>query len=253
MISLPVIEPTHQLTFISSPALKDWSLWGIDNPKIQCNHGCNTKIPNNDHPVNKFLDTYIKGLRDATSLIDSLQTLLTTFPKIWKEETLRNEAICVLTSIATNRMLHQQHFGADSLFQVIQLSKAVITLENHNLITDNDIVTIFYHPPINAKFKCLSNKPKGSGKRDVLKFLSRRISCSCLKEMYRQARLTIPKSRHCEYCKEMKERDELMLCGGCRLIGYCSTECQEADWKREHRQICLGLSGYQNAYANQIR
>lgn len=185
--------------------------------------------------------------------MDSLQTLLTTFPEIWKEETLRNEAMCILTSIATNEMLHEYHYGTNSLSQAIWISKAIIAIENHDLSINGDIVTILYHPPMASKFVNLSTNPKASGKRDVLKFLSRRISCSCLKDMYRQARLDIPKSRQCTYCEEVKERDELMLCGGCRLRYYCSTECQEAGWKQEHRQTCLELTGYQRAYSNQNR
>lgn len=91
---------------------------------------------------------------------------------------------------------------------------------------------------------------KASGKRDVLKFLSRKIDCSCLEEMYRQARKT-PKSLYCSYCDEVKERDQLMMCGGCRLSEYCSIECQTADWKKEHMKACPELSEYQ--YTNQIR
>jgi len=241
------------LTFISSPVPKEWSLWGIENPKIQCNHGCNINIPNSVHPAYKFVDTFIKGINNHVSFSENLQSLLTTFPKVWKEETPRNETVCILTSIATNEMLHGYHYGSNSLSQATWISKAIITLENHNLITDDDIVTILYHPPIASKFKNLSSNPETSGKRDVLKFLSRRISCSCLKDMYRQARLTIPKTLHCSYCSEVKERDQLLLCGGCRLKEYCSTECQAADWKREHRLTCLELAGHQRAYANQNR
>ena len=104
MISLPVIEPTKsELTFISSsPNPKDWSLWGIENPNIQCDHGCNTSIPQRDHPVYKFVDSFIEAATSkSVSLTVSLQTLLTTFPEVWKEETLRNEIVCIFISIAT--------------------------------------------------------------------------------------------------------------------------------------------------------
>ena len=199
----------------------------------------------------KFVDTFTKGVMNNVSFSENLQTLLTTMLKVWKEETLRNEAVGILTSIATNEMLHEYHYGTNSLSQAIWISKAIIAIENHDLSINDDIVTILYHPPMASKFVNLSTNPKASGKRDVLKFLSRRISCSCLKDMYRQARHTIPKSRHCSHCNEVKERDQLMLCGGCRLEGYCSKECQAADWEREHANDCTELSGYQHAH--QIR
>ena len=46
--------------------------------------------------------------------------------------------------------------------------------------------------------------------------------------------------------KEFKERDQLMLCGGCRLLGYCSIECQAADWTREHANDCTHFVDYQH-------
>lgn len=239
------------LTCISSPIPKEWSLWGIENPKIQCDHGCNNTVPNNDHPMYKFIETFIRGVMTGVSFhTGNLKTLFKTMPEVWKEETLRNETVRILTSIATNLMLHEFYLGTNSLSHAIQSSKAIIALESHNLIRNNDIISIHYHPKIVAKFKNL-NPIKASGKRDVLKFLTRRISCSCLKEMYRQARLTIPKSRLCSYCGEVKERDQLMLCGRCRLEGYCSIECQAADWEKEHKQNCTEFVDYQNAY--QIR
>lgn len=208
-------------------------------------------MPNSDHPAYKFVDTFIKGVMNDFSFADNLQTLLATVPEVWKEETLRNDTLCILTSIATNQMLHQKHFGTDSLSQAIHISKAIITLENQDKLRDEDILTIFYYPNIAAKFKNLSNHPKASGKRDVLKFLSRKVECSCLKEMYSNARRESPKSCLCSYCEEVKERDQLLKCSGCMLTEYCSLECQAADWEREHAESCPDLSGYQ--HAQQIR
>ena len=227
---------------------KDWSLWGLECEKVQCSHGGITNIPNCDHPAFQFVDTFIEGEMNNVGFDDNLQSLLTTILQVWKEETLRNETLCILTSIATNQMLHEYHYGSNSLSSVLSIAKAILALENHNIITDDDFLTLFYHPTINAKFKYLN--PQASGKRDVLKLLSRKVSCSCLRDMYRQAR-KMPKSRYCEYCLKVKERDELMLCGGCRLLGYCSIECQAADWKRGHENDCTHFVDYQHAH--QIR
>jgi hypothetical protein len=30
----------------------------------------------------------------------------------------------------------------------------------------------------------------------------------------------------------------LKLCGGCRMMRYCSTDCQRKDWKLGHRVMC---------------
>ena len=30
----------------------------------------------------------------------------------------------------------------------------------------------------------------------------------------------------------------LQLCAKCRLVAYCSKQCQTADWKRGHKKVC---------------
>jgi len=125
-----VIESTKpQLTFISSsPTPKDWSLWGIENPNIQCDHGCNTSIPQRDHPVYKFVDIFIEGALNDVSFDVNLQTSLTTMPQVWKDETLRNEALCILTSITTNHLLHEHHYGSTSLSPAFPLPRPSLHL-----------------------------------------------------------------------------------------------------------------------------
>lgn len=49
---------------------------------------------------------------------------------------------------------------------------------------------------------------------------------------------SVIKSRSgCATCAKKKDECTLMLCGGCKIIYYCSQECQKADWK-EHKPIC---------------
>ncbi|KAJ6536157.1 hypothetical protein B0H19DRAFT_1270954 [Mycena capillaripes] len=41
----------------------------------------------------------------------------------------------------------------------------------------------------------------------------------------------------CFTCKQSKGRDDLKSCGRCRLVRYCSSECQKKDWKN-HKKFC---------------
>lgn len=41
---------------------------------------------------------------------------------------------------------------------------------------------------------------------------------------------------HCDHCN--KDNTDATLCGGCKLVYYCSKECQIADWKY-HKPACM--------------
>ena len=58
---------------------------------------------------------------------------------------------------------------------------------------------------------------RSNNTRDVLKFYSKRISCSCLKDMYQEARRTLPKTGKCFGCQKEKERVALSVCSRCMI------------------------------------
>jgi len=39
------------------------------------------------------------------------------------------------------------------------------------------------------------------------------------------------------FCEKILRKRELKFCGRCRLVGYCSKECQTKDWLK-HRPNC---------------
>jgi len=44
------------------------------------------------------------------------------------------------------------------------------------------------------------------------------------------------KIHECAFCGVSDER--LSVCKGCKLVGYCSRECQKMHWKKTHRCLC---------------
>ncbi len=78
-------------------------------------------------------------------------------------------------------------------------------------------------------------------KHTFVKYLWRRIPCSCLDEAYEEVK-SITKmglcfSQHCAHPGRIVERSKLRCCSRCRSITYCSRECQVADWS-SHKEQC---------------
>ena len=80
-------------------------------------------------------------------------------------------------------------------------------------------------------------KLKGGGERETLRFYSKRISCSCLKERYSAVKALQAKTGTCSYCQKTVERSALMVCSRCNFFDYCSRDCQEKAWPG-HRTVC---------------
>ena len=48
------------------------------------------------------------------------------------------------------------------------------------------------------------------------------------------------KSPYCSWCREVKDRSELLRCGSCLSVDYCSKTCQKRHWG-EHKGICEAI------------
>jgi hypothetical protein len=58
--------------------------------------------------------------------------------------------------------------------------------------------------------------------------------------------------RHCGGCGEPETSTELSVCASCRLVSYCSVQCQKIHWKDNHRHVCSRLSEAVEAQAKNI-
>jgi len=121
------------------------------------------------------------------------------------------------------------------LVSALTLAKSIITLEHYvdsvNVAANNRVV-------LQIKLRDLNS----GSIRDALKFYSKRVPCSCLKGMYREARRAIPKMGLCWYCGQKRERVALSVCSRCMVMQYCSRECQVAHWPK-HKVDCGNLVG----------
>jgi len=195
-----------------------WFEWSQLNDKIQCcNHGQNVSWPSFNSPQFSFIESLIAQKVDTGNVLQRLGKSLAIHSALWKEETHRLAAIEVLTILITNRLLFEDQYGTkhvskNKLFFVQNCFLCTVLLVVENYDGGDDIHTTFYRPNgVAGKVRNLN--PIGSNQRDILKFVSRRVTCSCLKRPYAIARQNFPKVGTCGGCLKVIERSSLMLCG----------------------------------------
>ena len=189
---------------------------------IQCNHGCTVTIPDVlDHPVANFMDDFFMSGDDWLKCLNS-------HTKLWSNDTYRNMTTDILLNIGANYLL----LGSDSTStNATDIAGAMVFLENCKEMMS--VCEVLYSRCVSAKMRDIG----GGNMRDVLKFYSKRLSCSCLKKMHSEARKTLPKVGKCFHCGRVKERALFSVCSKCRIDQYCSRECQVANWP-EHESRC---------------
>ena len=215
-----------------------WLGWAIGDPvgrRIECSHGCdipmsyNQAFPDPMHLVMCFLDELYTPNLTIDNFLNALH--MQKHLKVWQDGEYRAMLLNIFIRMGTNMMLHAEKrdtHGASLVATIITI------LEQLPEVGSLDIA--FNGRRTRTKMRDL-NTSCSSNRRDRLKFYSKRISCSCLKGMYQEARRTIPKMGLCYHCDQEKERVALSVCSRCMVEHYCSRECQVADWHR-HEGMC---------------
>ena len=196
---------------------------------IQCNHGCDIMIPDDpNHPICSLMDAFFADYKDLTNM----QRVLKLHPQVWHNSINRKVMINILVRMGTNLFLRAYYDNNSTDVKGMYLATTAVTiLENYN--KEMSIDTIVQTRYVAAKFR---NIRENEGCRDELKCFSKRISCSCLKQMYSEAR-NAPKMGKCHHCCVATERSLLHVCSKCRIDQYCSRACQIAHWP-EHEKQC---------------
>ena len=175
--------------------------------------------------------------------LDSLDNLRDTFQlhtEVWNNASHRQMARNLLVYIGTNSLLRLEtdkgiHTSTDDnvLRGALYMSNAIMVLENYHE-TAGDIELAIYSRTAGSKRR---DTVGDNAIRDLLKLYSKRITCSCLKKLYSEARKILPKVGSCDTCAKVMERSSLKVCSKCMVHQYCCRECQVAMWP-EHKEFC---------------
>ncbi len=94
-------------------------------------------------------------------------------------------------------------------------------------------------------------------------YFRNRIPCSCLDEKYKEVK-SLVKLDICWNAKCKKpnrfaiDRETMLTCSRCRQAIYCSSKCQEIDWRVKHKKDCtlqrdaVGLFCFPNKNKNRL-
>ena len=211
--------------------------WGEETATISCNHGA--IIPAKGHVVYNYLNALEKAIsfgRDAASrdrflhsLPDFMKQSYEDFPTVYIDTKQRKLAIDIMSSVGTNSIL----IGGtkDDMIKMKVFINMIVLLEQFALTGE-------FFSAMSAALVApeMQNAVRGE-QRDMLRFYSKRISCSCLKDKYTDAKETQKKIGICDHCSRRLVRSSLMVCSRCRSCHYCSVGCQHADWP-SHKEMC---------------
>ncbi|EJK46597.1 hypothetical protein THAOC_34730 [Thalassiosira oceanica] len=168
------------------------------------------------------------GVRPADVLMRSLRYFL----KVQEEESERSLAINLLLRFVRNVFVHDSSVEGEKWFHQCPFNEGLVCamikmLELLETCSDGTALAFRAHS-INMKFA-------GGNRRDVVKFVAKRLPCTCLKKLRNATRKTLEKVGMCCNCLRYFRRSDLYVCTGCNIAEYCSRECQRADWSKHKR------------------
>ena len=186
-----------------------------------CSHGRPLVLPESGHAVSNFIESV---------LLDD-QNIRNRF-EVFNNDTFRELAVDILVRIGT-LVCNDCDDGATGAAKNIAFQ--ILFLESYDVEQGDDLYAAMYRSGMLLTVSDLKN----GGEREVIRFFTKRISCSCLKVRYKQIKVLHPKSKsRCDNCEQVKDRQSLMLCGRCKVCQYCSIECQKADWPKHKIGVC---------------
>ena len=152
---------------------------------------------------------------------------LSRFPGVVEKENERTLAIDLLLRFVRNVFVHDSVVEEEKWFQELRHNEAMICtminlLEIYGTCSDWDVVR--------GRARETSCKLAGGNRRDAVKFVAKRLPCTCLKKLHRATRKKVAKMGTCWGCAIQIPRSQLHVCTGCKYATYCSRECQRRSW-----------------------
>ena len=221
-----------------------WLGWAVGKERITgttitCDHGFGLDLVSIelDQPITSFLDELFTGNNVA-----KFDSIFLTHPQLFNDERLKKKVINILTSIGTSLLSknRNEYVCGDrehvATGWALLVARSIVVLEHHTV--NGRLEDVLRSREVAKKRRDFDlGITANSGRRDTLKFYSKRASCSCLKGIHQMVRATQPKIGRCHWCNQMRDRKALSVCSRCMISQYCSRKCQVSAWD-EHKEDC---------------
>ncbi len=199
---------------------------------MQCNHGCElygkkTRIGAFANAFRRaFHEASLKGALLVNCLFEAKNDTLDEFADVWNDSTKMEKAISAFLCMGTRFILigKYDHAKATATFARYMEQLTAVYLQE----TQANICW----PKVEETYR--------ADMHTLVKFLRRRIPCSCLDEKYEEVKsitkIGLCYNSQCILPKKMTARSRTSYCSRCRCVTYCSRECQKEDWSTHKRE-----------------
>jgi len=165
------------------------------------------------------------GAALSACLIAAAKATKDEFATVWNDSTNMEIAISFILRAGTIAILEDEHKSAKdcALFaRFLEQYAAIQFKQTQVLINWSKVIR-----------RC--------DEHSLVKFFRRRIPCCCLDEKYQEVKsitkMGICYNPKCHFPDGCVERSKLLYCSRCRIVTYCSRECQKACWTK-HKLQC---------------
>ena len=203
--------------------------------KENCSHGYNLSSSQERFCgdfMNEFMNLYESNQMkmEGNMLLRQLKRFAGTKEKFEKEMGEKSNSRCIksfLLAHGTRKIIDADYDSARFDASCIQVFSSMMSCMRKRT----------YDPKKESKLADL----QVADEHTLVQFYRKQIPCSCLDEIHEEVK-SIPKmgcccNHDCPLPHHAAVRSKMVYCLRCRVVNYCSRECQVAAWPK-HKKVC---------------
>lgn len=228
-----------------------------DDESERCKHGCDLSLPKSEHDCRDFAMRYANDflielcrlqtgdhvltststtsnnlvgqcLQQGKSFVAAIDNMEEKYPEVFDSISKLKWAISFYHSRGTQDVINGNMKRAHHAAICATLINVYLSIDD---LTDLSTMKLYDIVQANDKM--------------ILTYFRKRTSCSCLDEKRKEYKGVKKTGKCCnDQCPlpgRVAERSSLLYCTACKLVQYCSAECQKVNWKY-HKHQCASIA-----------